>query len=339
MKKGILFLLVAVCVAGVGIYYFTADQNQYQNPVFEPVLADPSIVKGEDYFYAYGTEDAWGEDSDTKLVPIVRSKNLTDWEYAGEAFTKKPSWKGAGSIWAPDVTKYKGKYFLFYALSIWGDSNPGIGVATAEHPEGPFKDKGKLFDSEEIGVSNSIDPFFYQQDDHPYVFWGSFHGIYGVELGEDALGVKGEPFQVAGDAYEAPYIIKRNDYYYLFVSEGSCCEGADSTYKVAVGRSKELKGPYLDQNGKKLLDNGGTVILEGKAEGKFAGPGHNAIVADDKGQDWIVYHAIVKEDPVLWTGASKRPLMIDPIAWSDGWPVINDGYPSEQEQPGPSVKH
>ena len=83
---------------------------EFTNPVYEPVLADPSIIKAEDgYFYAYGTEDAWGEESQTKFVPIVRSSNLVDWEYIGEAFEEKPNWKGSGNIWAPEITYYQDK--------------------------------------------------------------------------------------------------------------------------------------------------------------------------------------------------------------------------------------
>jgi arabinan endo-1,5-alpha-L-arabinosidase len=76
----------------------------YQNPVFSPVLADPSIVKSGDYFYAYGTEDDWGGSGGYHLVPIVQSKNLVDWEFVADAFKIKPGWKNNGFLWAPDVT-------------------------------------------------------------------------------------------------------------------------------------------------------------------------------------------------------------------------------------------
>ncbi|WP_431804077.1 family 43 glycosylhydrolase [Halobacillus andaensis] len=270
-------------------------------------------------------------------MPVIRSQNLTEWEYVGEAFESRPSWKGSGSIWAPEITKFQDQYYLYYSLSTWGDSNPGIGVAVADQPEGPFEDKGKVFDSEEIGVENSIDPFFYEQDGRPFLVWGSFNGIYGVELEEDGLAPKGEPFEIAGDDYEAPYIVEEGGYYYFFGSRGSCCEGEDSTYNVAVGRSENIEGPYTDKDGKALTENGGTLILEGSPEGSFAGPGHNAVIQDDEGKDWLVYHAIDKKEPLLWTSASRRPLMIDPIEWKDGWPEIEGERPSEGEQNGPSI--
>ncbi|MDQ0428612.1 arabinan endo-1,5-alpha-L-arabinosidase [Planomicrobium stackebrandtii] len=313
-----------------------AETESFANPVYEPVLADPSIIQAEDgSYYAYGTEDAWGDDSETKLVPISRSTNLIDWEFVGEAFEEKPDWKTAGDLWAPDIQFYNDQYMLFYSLSLWGDSNPGIGVAVAASPAGPFEDKGKLFTSEEIGVDNSIDPFFYVEDEVPYLAWGSFHGIYGIELSQDGLTTVGEKFQLAGEDYEAPYIIERDGFYYFFGSKGSCCDGQDSTYHVAVGRSENFKGPYVDREGKTLLDNGGTTILSSDEESKFAGPGHNSVIKDEAGEDWLVYHAIEKADPVLWTGASRRPLMIDPIIWEDGWPAIEGGQPSEEEIPVP----
>ncbi|WP_099159517.1 family 43 glycosylhydrolase [Virgibacillus ndiopensis] len=310
----------------------------YVNPVYEPVLADPTIIKGNDgYYYAYGTEDAWGEDLETKLVPIVRSTNLVDWEFVGEAFEEKPTWKEDGNLWAPAIHYYRDKYFLYYSISTWGDANPGIGVAVSETPKGPFKDKGKVFTSKEIEVENSIDPYFILFEETPYMIWGSFHGIYGIELSPDGLTTAGEKFQIAGSDYEAPNIIERNDYFYFFGSRGSCCEGAASTYHVAVGRSKNVEGPYVDKDGNFLINNGGTVVLQGDPNGKFAGPGHNTIVTDDDQQDWIVYHAIDKNDPLLNSGATRRPLMLDQIDWVNDWPVIRDGYPSEGKQSAPIV--
>ena len=324
----IIFSLAGCSPAETG----TGKTETYKNPVYEPVLADPSIIKAEDgYYYAYGTEDAWGDDSATKLIPIVRSPNLVDWEFIGEAFQEKPSWKGSGNLWAPDIQFYNDQYMLFYSLSLWGDTNPGIGVAVSDSPTGPFQDKGKLFTSEEIGVANSIDPFFYVEEDVPYLVWGSFHGIYGVELSKDALKPAGKPFQLAGTDYEAPHIMERNGFYFFFASKGSCCEGENSTYEVVIGRSENFTGPYVDQQGKKLLDNGGTTILSADENSKFSGPGHNTIITDESEKDWMVYHAIDKKDPLLWSAASRRPLMIDPIVWKDDWPMIEDGQPSEKE--------
>jgi arabinan endo-1,5-alpha-L-arabinosidase len=313
------------------------SKDQFQNPVFEPVIADPSIIKGKDgNFYAYGTEDDWGDGKGGKYIPIIKSANLKDWKYIGNAFTDKnrPTWK-QGGLWAPDIQYFNEKYYLYYSLSTWGDYDPGIGLATSDSPEGPFKDHGQVLRSSEIGVENSIDPFFIEENAVPFLFWGSFHGIYGVELTEDGMKPKGEPFQVAGNAYEAPYIIKRDDYYYFFGSLGSCCEGEDSTYRVSVARSKTVTGPYLDQKGVDILASEGTPVLS--KGNQFVGPGHNAIITDDKGTDWIIYHAINKNKPKLDNGATRRPLMIDPLVWKNGWPSVKDLVPGEGKQTPPSI--
>ncbi|PYZ97526.1 arabinan endo-1,5-alpha-L-arabinosidase [Alteribacter lacisalsi] len=336
-------VLAAAAVIAGGIYAFTNDSApsagpDYENPVFEPVIADPSVIRGEDgYFYAYGTEDNWGDGMGSRVVPIVRSQNLTDWDYVGEAFQTKPDWKEDGGIWAPDIVYFNDQYYLYYSQSTWGDPNPAIGVAVADDPAGPFDDQGKLFDSEEIGVPNSIDPqLFIKEDGTPYLFWGSWYGIWGIEISDDGLDYVGEKFQIAGTDFEAPYIIERDDYFYFFGSKGSCCEGQFSEYRVAVGRSESFDGPYLDKDGNELNDSSGTVILSG-GEG-FAGPGHNAVITDDAGQDWMIYHAIDKETPWIGSGVTRRPLMLDRIIWEDGWPQIEGGVPGEGSQEGPAIE-
>jgi arabinan endo-1,5-alpha-L-arabinosidase len=116
-------------------------------------------------------------------------------------------------------------------VSVWGDADPGIGVATAEDPAGPFTDEGPLLTSREIGVPNSIDPsVFASADGAHHLVWGSLDG---------------EPTRIAGDAWEAVKIEERDGVYWLFGSLGSCCEGMASTYRIAVGRADELTGPYV----------------------------------------------------------------------------------------------
>lgn len=331
-----LSLLAVITIGIISHFTFSKQTAEYQNPVFEPVIADPSVITAEDgSFYAYGTEDDWGDGQGFRYVPIIRSTDLVNWEYIGDAFTfdTKPKWKDGG-LWAPHVTYLNDKYYMYYSMSVWGDSNPGIGIAIAEKPEGPFTDHGPLFTSHEIGVRNSIDPFHFIDDDGtPYLFWGSFHGIYGIELSNDGLSTVGEKFEIAGHAFEAPWIIKKDGRYHFFGSIGSCCEGEWSTYRVGVGQADSIKGPYLDQNGSDILYTEGTLIL---AEGdNFAGPGHNAIITDKKGTDWIIYHAIDKEEGWLPNGATRRPLMIDPIIWENGWPTVKNLMPSEAPQQGP----
>lgn len=319
----------------------SADTIQYQNPVFEPVLADPTVVKAGDFFYAYGTEDNWGEEGGYHLVPVIRSTDLIHWELVGDAFDKKPDWKSKGGIWAPDVTEVDGKFVMYYSFSTWGDLNPGIGVAVAESPEGPFEDFGPVFDSNEIGVANSIDPFYWEEKGKKYLIWGSFHGLFLTELSPDGKKAVGEKTQVAGNHLEAAYIHFREGFYYLFTSAGTCCEGEKSTYRVLVGRSRSLFGPYLDSQGNDLMDGkSGELVLQGNSgETEIVGPGHNAeLITDSAGQDWILYHGMELRKPKLANGTNRRALFLDPLIWKNGWPLVEGQKPGIQFRSGPDFR-
>ncbi len=229
------------------------------------------------------------------------------------------------------MTEVSGRFYLYYSFSTWGDPNPGIGLAIAEKPQGPFTDQGKLFFSHEVAVPNSIDPFFIEENNEKYLFWGSFHGIYAINLTDDGKAISGEKIQIGYTHLEAPLIHKKGEYYYFFGSEGTCCAGANSSYRVRVGRSQDLLGPYLDKAGNNLASGPyGELLIKGNGEDHgFAGPGHNAeIITDDEGNDWLLYHAIPKNNPLLENGASRRPLMLDRLKWENDWPVI------ENQQPG-----
>lgn len=301
-------------------------ENTYTNPVVDYSLPDPSVIKGDDgYYYLYATEDI-------RNLPIHRSKDLVNWELVGTAFTDetRPDFEPKGGLWAPDINKIGDKYVLYYSMSVWGGEwTCGIGCAVADTPAGKFKDCGMMFRSNGINVQNSIDPFYIEDGGKKYLFWGSFHGIYGIELSDDGLKVKegAKPVQVAGDAYEGTYIHKRDGYYYLFASIGRCCEGIKSTYTTVVGRSDKLFGPYLDKQGRSMSDNHHEVLIQ-KNE-SFVGTGHNSeIVTDKAGDNWMFYHAVKVSDP------DGRVLMLDKIVWEDDWPSVKTNSPSlESEKP------
>jgi arabinan endo-1,5-alpha-L-arabinosidase len=323
----------------------TTAGSTYKNPVFVPDFADPTVIKaGDGWYYAYGTENTW-TDGVHHIVPIIKSKNLTQWQFVADAFKARPSWKNNGGIWAPDVTYVNGKYYMYYSFSTWGDSNPGIGLAISDTPEGPFVDQGKLFDSSFIGVSNSIDPYFMQTGSagtlQSYLFWGSFNGIYGIELNADLRSFKGSKFKIAGNAFEAPYIKEKNGKYYFFGSVGSCCDGANSLYRVGIAVSDNIKGPYKDKNGVGILADGieGSLFLAGNVSGGWVGPGHNSkIITDDAGTDYLFYHAVQVSEPFLPGGATRRPLMLDKINWINNWPQIIGSVPGLSEQLIPIIK-
>ena len=335
MRKALVFLMLLL-LFGCEATEEPEFNNSYINPVFEPVIADPSIIKAADgYFYVYATEDFWDYDSGVHNVAIIRSRNLVDWEFVGDAFTEKPDWNGLAYVWAPDIQYFNETYYLYYSLSVWNDPNPAIGVATSSSPSGPFTDQGKLFDSEEIGVGNSIDPFVYiTEENEKWMFWGSFRGIYAIQLSEDGLSTVGEKVHIAGNKFEAAYVIKKDGYFYLFMSTGMCCAGAESDYNVRIARSTELLGPYIDKTGRDIIHSEGSLVI-GDGD-QFVGNGHNSVVIDDNGDYWLVYHGIDKDNPYLDNGATKRPLMIDKIIWDSlRWPQIENFMPSEVETEGP----
>lgn len=320
LTAAIALLLVAL-MAHAG----DTEKRYYTNPIIPTSLPDPTVIRANDgYFYLYATENI-------RNLPIYKSKNLVDWEFVGTAFNKdtRPKWNPKGGIWAPDINLINGKYVLYYAKSEWGGEwTCGIGVATADRPEGPFTDHGAMFISKDIGVQNSIDANYVEENGHKYLFWGSFSGIYGIELTDDGLQVKpGEkPRQIAGTFMEGTYIHKRGRYYYLFGSAGTCCEGERSTYRVTYGRSENLFGPYVDKRGRSLMENHYEVMIHRSDD--VIGPGHNAeFITDDRGNDWIIYHGFSAKDP-----DAGRLVYMDRVNWVDGWPYVDNNEPSELSQ-------
>lgn len=312
------------------------DKVWYTNPVIDVDTPDPSVIRANDgYFYLYGTGGN---------TYINRSKDLVHWEYVGTAYPEasKPAWEKDAGIWAPDINYINGKYVLYYSMSKWGGGETcGLGVAVSDSPVGPFTDLGKLFRSNEIDVHNSIDPFYIEDNGKKYIFWGSWYGIWGVELSDDGLSLKGGIENAKAtkrliasnegntSAYEATYILKKDNYYYLFCSTGTCCEGDRSTYTTVVGRSTDLFGPYLNKTGGKMLDKKHEVFI--KRNSAFLGTGHNSeIVQDDEGKDWILYHAFRTDNP-----DAGRVVLLDRVYWGkDGWPyVLGNGPAVKAEAP------
>jgi arabinan endo-1,5-alpha-L-arabinosidase len=311
----------------------------YTNPVYTGGTgADPHIIRYEDAFYIYVTGGN-----------LLKSIDMINWTDLGTVI-EKPTWGTQNAnIWAPDIVKIGNTFLLYYSLSTWGDPNPGVGVASALHPEGPWIDHGKLFDSEEIGVNNSIDPtVFIGQDNKVYMIWGSMRGNYGIELSSDGLSVlngieyanehkvhvAGYDTSVgwSGDTYEGQYVIFKDGYYYLFLSSGSCCDGLNSNYHVRVSRSRSPLGPYIDDEGRDILSGyRGRIVVQSSS--RMVGPGHNSIIIDDAGTYWMVYHAYRTDDGLTHNG---RQVSIDPLIWSeDGWPYLNNLMPTYSEQEGP----
>ena len=316
------------------ICYFKIGMT-YTNPViiFSSV-ADPTVIRTDEGFYLYATQ------TNSYWIPIYFSKDLVNWEFKRSAFRKatRPTedvLPGGGAFWAPEIRYINGKYVLYFSWAKWGDGSISYtAVATSDSPVGDFLNAKPLLITDDFG-SNCIDQFYYEEDGKKYMFVGSFNGIYVTELTDDGLSVKrgadGKPVlkkQVCGRAFEGTNIYKKGKYYYLFASINNCCpnNGMDSKYKVVVGRSENLLGPYVDRKGKDMLDNSWELVLEGDGE-TFFGPGHNSIIIpDDAGTDWMIYHSYVKENGTV----GGRLGMLDRIVWSaDGWPTIKKCVPSK----------
>lgn len=319
-------------------------------PYFVPI-ADPDIIRGDDgYFYMYPTNcevEMGDKGMQFDLGPIFRSKDMINWTWVASVFdghTDAINWgtPGAG-VWAPSIIKVGSRYNYYYSLSTWGDSNPGVGVATSPTPYGPWTHYGRVIDSVTTGVKNSIDPFAIYENETLYLIWGSFFGIAAIELTDDGL----EPFygeyvkeyltwiipdnsggkMDINKNYEGSYIIKENGYYYYFGSQGTCCSGVNSTYTVKVGKSTSLFGPYLDAEGNDMISGkfGETVV--GPSE-QVAGVGHNSVIQDYNGDWWLVYHGfdINGERP------NERVLFIDKLLWDEnGYPYVENKVASYQK--------
>lgn len=316
------------------ICYFKIGMT-YTNPVITfSSVADPTVIRTDEGFYLYATQ------TNSYWIPIYFSKDLVNWEFKRSAFRKatRPTedvLPGGGAFWAPEIRYINGKYVLYFSWAKWGDGSISYtAVATSDSPVGDFLNAKPLLITDDFG-SNCIDQFYYEEDGKKYMFVGSFDGIYVTELTDDGLSVKrgadGKPVlkkQVCGRAFEGTNIYKKGKYYYLFASINNCCpnNGMDSKYKVVVGRSENLLGPYVDRKGKDMLDNSWELVLEGDGE-TFFGPGHNSIIIpDDAGTDWMIYHSYVKENGTV----GGRLGMLDRIVWSaDGWPTIKKCVPSK----------
>ncbi|TDE11881.1 family 43 glycosylhydrolase [Jiangella asiatica] len=331
-----------------------------QNPIsssFSDTYADPAVLRGKDgWWYMYATSDPLHEaPSEFGLMHIARTRDFADWEYLGTVFDEadRPAWTtGSSFYWAPDIRYVDGRYVMYYTVTDTvaepGPWNFAIGVVTAPTPAGPWTDSGgPVVAPRPTGNGdyfNTIDPaLLAAPDGKRYLYFGGFHGgLWVTELDESGLRAVGSPTQVAiGDRYEGSFVVERDGWYYLTASSANCCAGPVTGYSVYAGRSKSPLGPFVDHEGVSLLDSrvGGTQVLAQNGN-RWIGVGHHAIVSDVSGQDFIVYHAIDRNDAWLDApgGVNERPTLIDRLDWIDGWPVARAGAgPSDTPQPAPTT--
>lgn len=295
---------------------------------------DPCIIKEGNTYHIFCT--GYG-------ITHWYSGDLTHWIRGKPVFKKVPAWTQKvvpgfnGRIWAPDVSYYDGKYYLFYAVSAFGKNASAIGLATnstlnERSPEYQWKDQGIIVRSvPRRDMWNAIDPnLVVDNKGNPWLDFGSFwSGIKLVQLKKNRMGIKvpqkwatiasrkrkfGLADTLPGNAaIEAPYIIHHGGYYYLFVSYDYCCRGIKRNYKMMVGRAKEVTGPYTDKKGVPMTKGGAAVLLTG--DRRWPGLGHNAVLSDH-GKDYLVFHAYDAREN------GKPKLRILPVSWENGWPEI-----------------
>lgn len=292
---------------------------------------DPVMAKHGDYYYIFSTGGG---------VPVRRSTDMLDWRIARgalpfpsmpqEAFAYVPE---ATDLWAPDISFYNDKYHLYYSISTFGSNHSAIGLATnptldPDADDFEWTDQGIVVRSQNSDFYNAIDAnLILDEDDVPWLAFGSHWGgikliqldyetgkVAETEDGEEPTLHSLATREENNRSVEAPFIIYRHNFYYLFVSFDACCQGINSTYNVRVGRSEEVTGPYIDREGVPMMEGGGTQITFPTV--RYKGPGHNAVFTEDE-QDYIVYHAY---DAVQ---GGTPTLRIEPLEWDDdNWPSI-----------------
>jgi len=308
---------------------------------------DPAVAKADGVYWLFATG---------RGIPVRRSRDLVHWDSAGRVFAEGvPAWAraavpGVEFPWAPDIAFFNGRWHLYYSISTFASQRSVIGVATnatldPARPDYRWVDRQQVVASETARTPfNAIDPnVAFDEQGQPWLAWGSFWG--GIKLrrldpttgklsvtdtvthslaarvGTDAVRGPLDPQSV-----EAPFIVRRNGYFYLFASYDLCCRGAASMYNVRVGRSRRITGPYVDANGVPMTADGGTIVLAGA--GRVRGPGHNAVLADG-GRDYLVHHFYDAEARGIPT------LQIRPLVWEgDGWPRAGDPL-TPPPSPGP----
>ena len=293
-------------------------------------IHDPSIAVLDGGFvsFATGVEGA----SDGGTVRTKSSPDGIDWQETGALPGGLPAWIAdelgytPKNIWAPSVFEQGGTHYLYYSASSFGRNDSAIGVMTnsaldSTKPTEDWVDQGLVIRSHAGDNFNAIDPFRSDTAGKAWLSFGSFwDGIRLIELdpasGKPLPGA--EPLPIAsrgGGAIEAPAILEHDGKFYLFVSFDSCCRGTASTYRIMVGRADTITGPYLDAEGKPMLEGGGTELV--KTSGRYRGPGGQEVFLRE-GAPWLVFHYYDRDQ------GGMPKLYLAPLIWSaEGWPAIN----------------
>lgn len=294
----------------------------FTNPVIHGDMADPSIIRIDDTYYATGTSSEWAP-----FYPVYTSKDLINWEQTGHIFNEKPSWT-SNSFWAPELFHHNGKVYCYYTARRKSDNISYIGVASAESPLHPFTDHGLLV---EYGTE-AIDAFIFDDNGQLYISWKAYGlderpiELIASKLSDDGLSLVGEPFSLLKDdegiGMEGQYHFKYGDYYYIIYAPHSCC-GPGSDYDVYVARSKNFKGPYEKYAGNPILKGGGQDYIS---------CGHGTIATSPDGRMFYMCHAYLNGDGFY---AGRQAILQEMEMTSDDWVKFRTGDIAVIQQPMP----
>lgn len=337
-----LALLLSACAT-------MAPPASYQNPVIDQDFPDPAVVRAPDRtFYVYATQG--GEPM--RNIQAARSSDLVIWTQLPDVLPVKPAWASrTQDFWAPDVYRRGDRWLLYYSAkpdAALSDDRRGLclAVASASRPEGPFTDMGKPLLCGEGFVN--IDPFVFDDPatGKTLLYWGSGFGPIKVqELGADGMSfapgskpidlvtvVRTEDAREYRRLVEGAWVTVRDGWYYLFFSGDNCC-GPKAHYATMVARSRSPTGPFEVRTRPLYL------VLE--ANERWVAPGHNSVIRDDAGTDWILYHGVdarrsrTKPSDDVNT---RRVMLMDRLEWRGGWPEIAGRSPTSSAQAGPAVR-
>jgi len=294
----------------------------------QPGMHDPSTVVLQDgRFYVYATGAG---------LPLSISDDGWKWRRAGILMQSLPGGKpgpdviarGGNNTWAPDVIRAGDQYFIYYsAPGTQPKSAIGLLIGKTLDPDSPdykWEDGGPVVWSDGVEDSNAIDPGVFRDPANGslWLTYGSYFGyIRLVELSPKSgkrLYPERKPLNVAINS-EASIMIFRDGWYYLLVTHGSCCAGANSSYNIRMGRAKKVTGPFLDNMGIDMLQGGGKLFLG--SSGRRIGPGHFGLLDLGEGVQKFSCHYEADLDR-----GGISVLDIRPLLWRDGWPVAGENF-------------
>jgi beta-xylosidase len=317
-------LIVAfICIAG---FACTTTQKQevsyFTNPVIPGDLADPSLLRIGETYYATGTSSEWAP-----FYPLYSSTDLVNWTQLGHLFDEKPEWT-VSSFWAPELFYHNNTVYCYYTARRKPDGVSYIGVATtSDLGTEKFVDHGLLV----TFGTEAIDAFVFDDNGQLYITWKAYGlderpiELIGSKLSDDGLHLEGEPFSLLIDneniGMEGQYHFKKGDYYYIIYSAHGCC-GPNSDYDVYAARSKSFRGPYETYEGNPILHGGGD----------FMSCGHGTATTIPDGRMYYLCHAYLPGDDFY---LGRQAILQEMIVGDDNWVRFAGGSQASIKQPMP----